>query len=316
MKLPDNYKFVKKLGEGTCGTVIHAIDLISKTHVAIKIQTKNAVNIDFEEEINNLNKIKDFCNGFVCIKDSGYINGRLYIVMNLINGKNLTNWAKKKKRHQLIGIFNQLIHLTNTLHKHGIAHLDIKPDNVMVDSKGTVFLVDLGLMCFKKRCSDNGSPFFMPEDIGNSLKDRMVGDIYAIGLSLVLLLDRKMAIDISSGSEKFVCPWERQICDIVNFAIADNKEKTFIKYVKNLGDIKKPKVIATIHKDINVNAIDNPVVKVMMQRNKRVVKAKAIRKAPKDRAKEYPLNHIKTGNDGKKHIVVVNKNNVKRWKKI
>jgi serine/threonine protein kinase len=87
MKLPDNYKFMKKLGEGTFGTVIHAINLLTKTHVAIKIQTKNAVNMDFEDEIRNLNKIKDFCTGFICIKDSGHIDGRLYIVMNLIDGK-------------------------------------------------------------------------------------------------------------------------------------------------------------------------------------------------------------------------------------
>jgi serine/threonine protein kinase len=218
--------------------------------------------------------------------------------------KNLTKWAKKKEYNQLIEIFNQLIHLTNTLHKRGIAHLDIKPDNVMVDPKGTVFLVDLGLMCFEKRCDGGGSPFFMPKNMGTSLKDRMVGDIHAIGLSLAYLLDKKMANVIHHDPKEFMCPWEQKICNIVNFAITDNKERVFKKYTKILGDIKKPKVIATIHKDTIVNAIDNPVVKAMMKRNKLVVKAKVVkaksnRKSPKDRAKEYPVNHIKTGNDGK-----------------
>jgi hypothetical protein len=43
--------------------------------------------------------------------------------------------------------------------------------------------------------------------------------------------------------------------------------------------------------------------------------AKQNRNAPSEHAKDFALNHIKIGNDGKMYIIVVNKNNIKRWKK-
>lgn len=196
--VPIGYRFIKLLGAGSFGYVVKAMDLQRDELVAIKIQ-KNVKDFDiFESEIENLKKISNDCDNLVCIKDYGIYNGNIYIVMDFIEGDNLRKFVEKYKTnvfvlHRMLEkLFKQLIKAVKKLHSKNMAHMDIKPENIMVDKNEKLFLVDLGLACISEPCI-GGTKKYMPPDIPfvASVKDRQSADVWSLAASLAVLLDEE-----------------------------------------------------------------------------------------------------------------------------
>jgi serine/threonine protein kinase len=90
-------------------------------------------------------------------------------------------------------IFRQIADGLNALHQHGIAHKDIKDENVLVDSHLNVKIIDFGHAAFYRTASNPniapfksyGTPLFAAPEIRSGLG--YIGpecDIYALGLML------------------------------------------------------------------------------------------------------------------------------------
>jgi serine/threonine protein kinase len=110
-----------------------------------------------------------------------------YLIFENIIGTDLYEFPNKQPISPLIGqLFAGLTHL----HQLGIAHRDIKPDNVMVTKEGQLKIIDLGISCIKGTClNDNLTPAYtmvkyMVTDI--TIKNGLAfnNDIYA---SLILI---------------------------------------------------------------------------------------------------------------------------------
>jgi serine/threonine-protein kinase len=77
-------------------------------------------------------------------------------------------------------------------HESGLVHRDIKPDNILVTSKGVVKLADLGLakaidddMSMTQSGTGMGTPHYMPpEQARNAKYADHRSDIYALGCTL------------------------------------------------------------------------------------------------------------------------------------
>lgn len=69
------------------------------------------------------------------------------IVMEYINGRTLTQFITEKPSHQARKrIFSQLLQAVDYIHRSGLVHNDIKPDNIMITNSGNdVKLIDFGL---------------------------------------------------------------------------------------------------------------------------------------------------------------------------
>jgi serine/threonine protein kinase len=152
------------LGKGGFGTVYEGEDKITGAKVAIKIQKAKEKYILMELDI--LERISKDCHEyFLCIYDvikekDGDIQ---IIIMELVDGVDMTAIIQDKEftKPERDRIMNLLEISIEKLHDLGVAHKDIKPDNIMVTKDGRVKLVDYGLSCMDMSCSWGGTPKYM-----------------------------------------------------------------------------------------------------------------------------------------------------------
>lgn len=188
--IPIRYRMSELLGQGSFGYVVKAIDNISNDFVAIKM-LKNNTNINsFLQEIKILINISKICKHFACILDYGFYNNYYFLTMNYIEGKEMGSFNKNMPLTQenvdfLTKLFKQLIYAVNLLHQNKIVHLDIKPQNIIIDKNESLYLVDLGLACNQNICNTAGTRAFALPSIINknkiSFETSMSADYWSIG---------------------------------------------------------------------------------------------------------------------------------------
>ena len=75
-------------------------------------------------------------------------NGTAYYIMDFINGESLKTRMNRLGRpmteEEVLPILHQAIDALDAVHQEQIWHLDIKPDNIMIDAKGKLYLIDFG----------------------------------------------------------------------------------------------------------------------------------------------------------------------------
>ena len=117
---------------------------------------------------------------------------RLYTIMPFYDGQTLERRLDKGKPLTLeegreIGI--RLAKAVSTLHRNGIIHRDIKPDNVILEHQGSLKLVDLGVALipgmdeFPQQDIPGTASFMAPELFAGEQGDEK-SDLYALGVTL------------------------------------------------------------------------------------------------------------------------------------
>lgn len=228
------YNIIKELGRGTFGKVVSATDKKTGEKVAIKIQLNDGNEELFNKEIKILKKISKYCKNLVCIKGSGKIENNMhYIVMDFASGINLADYVFTYKLNPdaALMIINQLIEAVLILHDNGIAHSDIKPENIQIDPPTMKLqLLDLGLACDDviKTCGGSGTPVFIPRTFSKSLSGRKSTDVWSIAATLAFML-----VDYSNrASEDYI------------FKLLETKNVKFsnLKHVISKEYLEHPKI--------------------------------------------------------------------------
>lgn len=146
----ESFQWLKMIGSGTFSKVYLAKHLATGHLYAIKALRKQLITsrVDrgtFEREFEALKDLDD--PGVV--KLFGF--GRLpqcgcFLVLDWIQGQALSVLLGNRLRPELAKRWaNQLTQTVDRLHQHGIAHGDIRADNIMVNDKHQLKLVDFGL---------------------------------------------------------------------------------------------------------------------------------------------------------------------------
>ncbi len=82
----------------------------------------------------------------VRIYEVGYHDGHAFIVMQHVDGESLETWLQTERTWQeIVQVFIRAGRGLQAAHEKGIVHRDFKPDNVLIDPGGDVFVADFGL---------------------------------------------------------------------------------------------------------------------------------------------------------------------------
>ncbi len=148
------FELINKIGQGGMGTVFRARQISLDRHVALKILPSKIAQRDpvfierFIREARTSAKLNhpNIVQGIEVGKDDA--TGLYYFAMEFIDGatiktmlKNEKVIAEKRTLEIVMGVTQALI----CAHRAGIVHRDIKPDNILLTSRGEPKLADLGL---------------------------------------------------------------------------------------------------------------------------------------------------------------------------
>ncbi|MFE9252588.1 tetratricopeptide repeat protein [Streptomyces sp. NPDC007088] len=137
--------------------------------------------------------------GVTVVHDFGEHEGVLYLVMEFLEGRNLSQLLEDHAPHPLpldvvLDIAAQVAAALAHTHEQGVVHRDLKPANIMRLADGSVKICDFGIarlghdIGFTSRLSGTGvamgTPHYMsPEQIGGESVDRR-SDLYSFGCVL------------------------------------------------------------------------------------------------------------------------------------
>lgn len=133
------YRVVERIGHGAMGEVYAAVDETIGRRVAIRILPA-AQKPEVKGQVTHPNVVTVF--------DRGEHEGRLYLVMELLEGTPLTEYLRRPETQTLnakIGLMLQMCDGLHAAHERGVVHGHLKPGHVAVQQNGGVKLLDLGL---------------------------------------------------------------------------------------------------------------------------------------------------------------------------
>ncbi len=188
-----HYKILEKLGEGGMGIVYKAQDTKLDRFVALKFLPER-VSSSEQDRARFLQEAKAASalnHPNICtIHGIEEADGKLFIVMELVEGQMLSEKKSSISFKQAIDIGIQLAEGLSVAHEKGIVHRDIKPDNIMIRKDGIAQIMDFGLAKLRgvSRLTKEGSTvgtagYMSPEQVQGLDTDHR-SDIFSVGVLL------------------------------------------------------------------------------------------------------------------------------------
>ncbi|MFE7815254.1 protein kinase [Streptomyces sp. NPDC057433] len=202
--LSGRYRLDGLLGSGGAADVHRGFDLRLRRPVAVKL-FRSDTGIGTEESSHSEAVILARLHhpGLVTAYDAGQHNGRVFLVMQLIEGTTLRNRIAKgplppEATAALgVGLAQALAHA----HEAGIVHRDVKPSNILLDASHRPYLSDFGISRLLDATTGTATgtligtaAYLSPEQV----LGRPVGrpaDVYALGLVLLECLTGRLEYD-------------------------------------------------------------------------------------------------------------------------
>jgi predicted Ser/Thr protein kinase len=191
-----DYVLVKPLGAGGMGEVWKAYDKPLRRHVALKIMKgDNAEAVERFKREARIVAHMDAHPNIAAVHASGFASGRHFIAMQFVDGHTLKNerLAAPRRAADLMATAARAV---GHIHREGGVHRDIKPDNIMLDTTGRLFVMDFGLARPATSGKQDltiagmifGTPAYMPPEQAEGKRATAASDVWSLGATLYDLL--------------------------------------------------------------------------------------------------------------------------------
>ncbi len=200
------YEIQDVLGRGAMGVVYKGYDRRIARSVAIKAIAKSSLGAEelrhvmqrFRHEAQAVGRLVH--PRIVQIYDYGEDDDTAYIVMELVNGKNLHERLSQKSKYEIREageIVRQLLDGLGHAHAEGVVHRDVKPSNILLNSDGRIKISDFGIARLDSSSLTQvgdvlGTPYYMAPEQFLGVEVNALADLYAVGvIAYELLAGRK-----------------------------------------------------------------------------------------------------------------------------
>jgi eukaryotic-like serine/threonine-protein kinase len=202
------YLLMREIGRGGMAVVYEAKDTTLDRKVALKMMIDNPYQDPSESAQDEERFLREarFCASLakhpniVGVFEAGVMEGKRYIVMELIDGYPMSRWRRMGSLsvRQQVAMLRDVSLAVHFAHENGVIHRDLKPQNILVDEERRPHITDFGLA---KAVGDNvsasltaprmtvGTPQYMSPEQAKGLKsvDRRT-DIWSLGIMLYEVL--------------------------------------------------------------------------------------------------------------------------------
>ncbi len=146
------YRLLELLGQGGMGQVYRAFDIATDRVVALKVLRSEASDDTafqqrFRRESHTAAGLTD--PHVVPIHGYGEIDGRLYLDMRLIEGRDLGHVLSETGQPldpaRAVHYVEQVAEALDAAHTAGLVHRDVKPSNILITPRDFVYLIDFGI---------------------------------------------------------------------------------------------------------------------------------------------------------------------------
>jgi eukaryotic-like serine/threonine-protein kinase len=225
-----DYVLLDPLGKGGMGIVYRARHRRMDRLVALKTLTDRATESDdsvqrFQREVRAAARLSH--PNIVAAYDAGEHHGVHYLVMELVDGIDLAKLVRQSgplNANRAVDYVRQAATGFSYAHAQGIIHRDIKPQNLLVDRKQHVRILDMGLArlnptnaaadpaalsAAQTELTQSGVimgtvDFMSPEQATNTRNANEQSDIYSLGCTLYFLMTGRAMFDGETCMERLL----------------------------------------------------------------------------------------------------------------
>lgn len=237
--LNEKYEIVEVIGEGGFAVTYFGIRIKDEQRVAIKeympdrfIGGAEKSDIQAEKMVmreSDILKKYSYLDGIVTVLDTFAANNTVYIVMEFVEGITLAQYIRENgvfSYDELISLMEPIIKSLAQIHRQGVIHRDISPENIQIGLDNHFYLLDFGAAKQVSMLEHQNTVVFKngyapPEQYTGSGKQGSWTDVYALAATMYTALTGEILADsvsrLQDDDDKWLDKlglldgWQRQV---------------------------------------------------------------------------------------------------------